>query len=134
MGDVVATCPDILDALHGAGFIPVVASLGAGDEGQILNVNADTVAGAVGAAMRARELLLVTPAGGLRRRVDDPDSRLEQCTAAACVAGLAEGWIAGGMQVKLTVAMEAIAAGIDTVLVLGPDDIVRRRRATRIVP
>lgn len=134
VGDVLGACPDILDALHSAGFIPVVASLGADASGQVLNVNADTVAGAIAAATGARELLMVTPSGGLRRRVDEPDSLLSVCTARESSAGLAEGWIAGGMQVKLTVAMEAVAAGIETVLILGPEDLVPRRRATRIMP
>ena len=95
VGDVLGACPDILDALHSAGFIPVVASLGADDSGQVLNVNADTVAGAIAAATGARELLMVTPSGGLRRRVDEPDSLLSVCTARESSAGLAEGWIAG---------------------------------------
>lgn len=134
VGDVVGACPEILDALHDAGFIPVVASLGADDSGQVLNVNADTVAGALAEATGARELLLVTPSSGLRRKEDEPGSLLRVCTAKQCAAGLSEGWIAGGMQVKLTVAMEAVAAGIETVLILGPEDLVSRRRATRVVP
>ncbi len=128
------TRPDILDALLDAGFLPIVASLGADDSGQVLNVNADTVAAALATAAGARELLLVTPSSGLRRRLDEPDSLLSVCTAGECAAGLSEGWIAGGMRVKLTAAMEAVAAGVETVFILGPEDLVLRRRATRIVP
>ncbi len=134
VGDVVSACPDILDALLDAGFLPVIASLGADDSGQVLNVNADTVAAALAMASGARELLLVTPTSGLRRRLDEPDSLLSVCSASECAAGLSEGWIGGGMQVKLTAAMEAVAAGVESVFILGPDDLVLRRRATRIVP
>lgn len=134
VGDIVGTCRDILDALLDAGFLPVVASLGADDSGQVLNVNADTVAAALATAAGARELLLVTPTSGLRRRLDEPGSLLSVCTAGECAKGLSEGWIAGGMRVKLTAAMEAVATGVETVFILGPDDLVLRRRATRIVP
>jgi acetylglutamate kinase len=119
--------------LLGGGFLPVVASMGIDAQGQTYNVNADTVALAVAAALEAAELLLVTEAGGLKRDLASPE-RLPVCDAALFADGTREGWIQGGMRVKLQVAFGALAEGIETVYILDPDDLLDRAYATRVVP
>ena len=122
VGDVQVVAPALLAALLGAGFVPVVASVCADAAGALYNVNADTVAAEVAAALGAR-LLLVTEAGGVRREPADASSTLRQLGGAAIDAGVAEGWIAGGMRPKLETARAALARGVPSVRVCAPGDL-----------
>ncbi|PSQ89235.1 MAG: acetylglutamate kinase [Bacteroidetes bacterium QS_8_64_10] len=133
VGDVGRVEPEALAVLLDSGFLPIVAPLGIDADGQVYNVNADTVAGALAGALGAKQLLLVTEAGSVRRAEDDPGSRLETCDAATFEAGKEGGWIQGGMRVKLTVALDALRGGVTETFVLGPGDLVERERATRVV-
>ena len=82
-------------------------------------------------ARHARDLLLVTQAGGVRKGVDEEASPLTLCDKETFDQGLAAGWIAGGMRVKLHVAFEALSAGIAEGFILAPDDLLARAYATR---
>ena len=133
VGDVEHVEPALLSRLLDGGFVPVVAPLGIDAEGLVYNVNADTVAHAIAAALDASQLLLVTASGGVQRGADDADALLAECDVQAYERGLADGWISGGMRVKLHVAFEALRAGVDEVFILAPDDLVARKAATRVV-
>ena len=122
VGDVASVDPALVIALWGAGFVPVVAPVCADAAGALYNVNADTVAFEIAAALGAR-LELVTEAGGVRRDADDPDSGIRQLDGAEVDAGVAEGWIAGGMRPKLEVARVALARGAPSVRVCAPGDL-----------
>ena len=74
VGDLIAVEASVLERVLQSGFLPVVSPLSADDQGQVLNVNADTVAAAIAVAMRAEKLLLLTGAPGILERVDDPRS------------------------------------------------------------
>ncbi|MDE2955688.1 MAG: acetylglutamate kinase [Bacteroidota bacterium] len=123
----------LLTNLLAGGYLPVIAPLGLGPGGHRYNVNADTVASVLATALKASELNLVTSTGGLRRHADQPDSLLAECTAATFEQGLQEGWITGGMRVKLEVAFDALAHGIPSLWIVGPDDLAARRNATRVI-
>lgn len=133
VGDVDHANTEVLDALLSSGFLPIVAPLGIDGDGAIYNVNADTVARTLAEALGASQFLLVTESGGVRRDPDDPDSLLSKCSRATFEAGKTDGWIQGGMRVKLQVAFEALAAGIPEVFILAPDDVLTRHRATRVL-
>ena len=122
VGDVQAVDVAVLAALLDAGFVPVVASVCADAHGALYNVNADTVAFEVAAALGA-DLALVTEAGGVRRDPADPASRLHQLSGAAVDEGVAEGWIAGGMRPKLEVARAALQRGVPSVRICAPGDL-----------
>jgi acetylglutamate kinase len=133
VGDVEEVDTDLLGGLVEGGFVPVVAPLGMDAEGQVYNVNADTVARALAAALGAEELLLVTPTGGVRRDPEVPASHLDTCDAATFDEGVAEGWIAGGMRVKLHTAFEALRQGVERAVICAPHDLITRSHATRVV-
>lgn len=128
VGDVEAVAPAVLVPLLRAGFVPVVAPLCADDEGQLYNVNADTVAARLAAAIGARELLLACSAGSLRRASDV----VRRCDEALFEAGRHDGWITGGMRVKLQTAFDALRDGVDHAFIVGPGDLSTRRHATRV--
>ena len=133
VGDVEGVDVRLVRTLLGGGFVPVLAPLGLDGAGLVYNVNADTVACAVAGALEASAFLLVTESGGVRRDASDPASRLDRCNRATFEAGIAEGWIAGGMRVKLHVAFQALEAGTPDVAILSPTDLLDRTDATRIV-
>ena len=90
-------------------IIPVIAPIGVGDDGQTYNINADTAAGAIGGALRARKLLMLTDVRG----VLDADKRfLADLTADEARRLIAAGAVTGGMIPKLETCLAAVARGV----------------------
>ena len=110
-----------------------MAPLGVDVTGQRYNVNADTVAGALAIATQAEELLLVTDTGGVLQDPSDPESILRTCSPADEAVGIDQGWITGGMLVKLRIAREALASGVPSVWILGANDLLQRQNATSVL-
>jgi len=133
VGDIEAVDPSLLTGLLGQGRLPIVAPLGVGEAGQVYNVNADTVASALARALSADRLCYVTGTGGVCRTTAGSSSRLETCDAATFEEGVAEGWIDGGMRVKIETALEALQDGVEQAVVCAADDLIEQGRATRIV-
>lgn len=133
VGDVEEVDPSVLNLLLEGGCVPVVAPLGIDAEGRLYNVNADTVSCEIAASIEARQYLLVTDSGGVRNQAADASTLLETCSRAQFSAGVEEGWIHGGMRVKLQVAFDALNAGVPDVFVLPPDGIIDHSRGTRII-
>lgn len=114
VGEVVAVDPWLLDALIGAGCVPVVTPLGLDGDGALLNVNADEAAAAIAAA-RGGRLLLCTDVAGVQ--LDGrPVARLDAATAEAM---LADGTAGAGMRPKLRAALHAARAGCEVRIVDG---------------
>ncbi|MFM2183030.1 MAG: acetylglutamate kinase [Actinomycetota bacterium] len=112
VGDIERIDPSILQNLVADGFIPVVATIGADEQGQAYNINADTVAGAIAEALDAEKLVYLTDIEGLRRVVDDPSSLISQASPDELDAMVAEGSIAGGMIPKVESCVRAVRAGV----------------------
>ena len=87
----------------------------------------------IAASLGAKSLLIVTESGGLSRSGEGGDV-VAECDSETYSRGLDEGWITGGMRVKLFVSFEALRAGVDSVYVVGPAGLVDRSTGTRIVP
>ena len=133
VGEIVSIDITLIEIVSNAGFIPIIAPLGADASGQRYNVNADTVAGALAIATQAKELLLVTDTGGVLKDPVDPESILRTCTPTDEAAGIDQGWITGGMLVKLKIAREALASGVSSVWILGAGDLLKRQNATSVL-
>jgi len=134
VGDIERIDPSLLEGLLARSLVPVVAPLGIDDEGQVYNVNADTVACALAEALSARRLLFVTGSGGVRRAADDPTSHLDTCDATTAEQGVADGWIEGGMRVKVETALDALDGPVGEVHICAPDDLLSRSQSTEVVP
>ena len=105
----------LIDTAVAAGMIPVIAPIGAGADGDTYNINADTMAGAVAAALGAARLFLLTDVAG----VMDKQGRLLTDLTPADIADLkAEGTISGGMIPKLETCVHAVEAGCEAAVVL----------------
>ena len=115
VGRPVAVDTTILTRLHEGGAIPVIAPIGAGRAGETFNVNGDTAAGAVAAALRADRLLLLTDVAGVK----DAEGRVVgELTAARIREMIRDGTILGGMIPKVETAMAAIEGGVRAVVIL----------------
>lgn len=133
VGDIEEINPSLVEGLVEQNVVPVVAPLGIDEAGQIYNVNADTVACALAGALNAQRLLFVTGTGAVRREADDPTSRLETCDAETAAEGVADGWIEGGMRVKVETALDALQDGVDQAYVCSADDLLAQQHSTEVV-
>ncbi|MFV0473916.1 MAG: acetylglutamate kinase, partial [Pikeienuella sp.] len=115
VGQPVEMNPDVLFMFIKGDFIPVVAPVGAGRNGETFNVNGDTAAGVVAGAMKADRLLLLTDVAGVKDAEGDVITRL---TAETVERLTAEGVIGGGMIPKTETALEAIRAGVQAVVIM----------------
>ena len=109
VGEITRVRPEVVQSLVQAGLIPVIAPLGIDEFGKSLNLNADTAAGALAAALNAEKLLLMTDTPGVR----GADGKLIQSLDEHESARLRrDGVIDGGMIPKVECALEAIAGGV----------------------
>src|SRR5687768_1642335 len=122
VGEVVHVETGVLDHLTASGFVPVVAPIGVDDAGNSLNVNADTVAGAIGGALRATKMILMTDVEGVKTATGELISSLDAPEAERLIQ---EGVISGGMIPKVRCALDAVASGVEQVHVIDG----RRRHA-----
>ena len=105
----------ILRDLHNAKAIPVIAPLGMGRNGETYNINGDTAAGVIAGALQADRLLLLTDVAGVKDKSGDV---LTEMSPAQIDDLIADGTIAGGMIPKTETALDAIAKGVNAVVIL----------------
>jgi acetylglutamate kinase len=115
VGEVTEVRPGALEALEKAGFIPVIAPVGVGAQGETYNINADLVAGAVAGALRAEKLILLTDQAGIL----DKDKNLIPSLNKKKVESLVKsGTVSGGMLPKTKSCFEALEAGCSKVHII----------------
>jgi acetylglutamate kinase len=105
----------VLETISAAGMIPVVAPIGAGEDGHTYNINADTMAGAIAGALGAARLLLLTDVAGV---LDKDKNLLTDLTPEDIERLHADGTITGGMIPKLETCVHAVQAGCEAAVVL----------------
>jgi acetylglutamate kinase len=105
----------ILDTISAAGMIPVVAPIGAGKDGHTYNINADTMAGAIAAAIGADRLFLLTDVAGV---LDKSGVLLSDLDPAKIAALRSDGTVTGGMIPKLETCIAAVEGGVDAAVIL----------------
>ncbi len=105
----------VLDAVLKAELIPVLAPVAHGADGQTYNVNADTFAGAIAGALRAKRLLLLTDVPGV---LDKEGNLIQELSVEQCRLLIADGTITGGMIPKVETCIYAIEQGVEAVVIL----------------
>jgi acetylglutamate kinase len=100
----------------GTDYIPVVASVGADEQGNSYNVNADDAAAAVARALRAYKVMFLTDVAGWLRDVTDPDSLVAETRASELRAALPA--VSGGMRPKLAACLEAVEGGVSSAVIV----------------
>jgi acetylglutamate kinase len=115
VGEVTGINTSLLNTLLSQGFIPVIAPVGVDEAGETYNINADTVAGAVAAAMGAKRLVLLTDVSGV---LDKDRVLISSLDIAEASQAMAAGLLTGGMIPKVTCCMEAVEAGVEKAHIL----------------
>ncbi len=112
----VNTAP-ILDVLE-KGYIPVLSTVGCDDEGNVYNINADTVAARVAGELKAESLISMTDIVGLLRDKDDPSTLIPKVYVSDAPKLMRDGIISGGMIPKVNCCIEAIRRGVHKVFII----------------
>ena len=107
--------PSIVNLLDSGSFIPVVAPVGVGEDGQTYNINADLVAGKLAITLGAEKLFLLTNTPGVNSKQGELYHELDSTQIAALIK---DRTIAGGMLPKVECALDAVTGGVSTALIL----------------
>jgi len=127
VGDIDAVHADVLRKQLDNGLMPVVSPLSADSNGQLLNINADTVAAAIGAELNAEKLILCTDAPGILEQLDDPGSVISYTDLKGLKQLRESGSLSDGMLPKATAIEAAIRGGVRRVHVISynsPDSVL----------
>jgi len=118
VGEITAVHPQLIETLIQEGFIPVVSSVGTGENGESLNINADTMASALGGALKAYKLVLLTDVEGIFLG-SGADKKLASKLRGSEIPGLIEaGVLTGGMIPKALGCLEAVNQGVENVHII----------------
>ena len=115
VGEVTAVNVQLLRSLIHDDFVPVIAPVGVDAEGNTYNINADSVAGAVAGALKARRLLMLTDVAGI---LDKEGRLIEHIDTAEARRLLADGTLSGGMIPKINCCLDALQQGVDKVTIV----------------
>ena len=118
VGDVARINPDVLEPLLNKGYVPVISSVTATRDGTAHNINADTVAGELAAALEAEKLILLTDTPGILRDRENPESLIPQLRLSEARQLIEEGVVAGGMTPKTECCIRALAQGVSAAHIL----------------
>jgi acetylglutamate kinase len=112
VGEVQNVNTNVIQPLLKAGSIPVISSVAADETGQAYNINADTVAGEIAAALGAEKLILLTDTPGILQDYKNPDTLLPKLSIQKARALIQEGIVAGGMIPKVDCCVRSLAQGV----------------------
>jgi acetylglutamate kinase len=112
VGEVSNVNIKILETLSSNGYIPVVSSVAADETGQAYNINADTVAGEIAAALGAEKLILLTDTRGILKDYKDPSTLIPKVDIREARQLIADGIVSGGMIPKVNCCVRSLAQGV----------------------
>jgi len=115
VGDIESIDPSVIDTLEAGGFIPVVAPIGVGKDGESYNINADVVAGKLAEILKAEKLVLLTNTPGV---LDRDGKLLTNITPREIDAMVEDGTLSGGMLPKIASALDAARSGVHGVHII----------------
>lgn len=118
VGEVTAVDTTVVHKLIGDGFIPVIASVAIGEDGESCNINADLVAGELAAALDADKVIFLTDVDGLYADFEDKDSLISALSFEEAGNLIAEGSLAHGMIPKVAACVKALRGGVDRAHIL----------------
>ena len=128
VGDVKGIDTKLLLSLLENGFIPLVSPTSCDDEGQILNINADTISFQIAGALKAQKMVAITEVGGVFAKLEDKSSRFTRLTMAEAKQKIADGVISGGMIPKVEEGFPLLLGGAESFHIVGiqtPDTLLQ---------
>ena len=118
VGEILEVDPAPIVSQLENGYIPIISTLGCDDEGSVYNINADTAAARVAAALEAESLISMSDIPGLLRDVDDENSLIRRVCIDEIPGLMEQGVISGGMIPKIECCVEALRGGVRKVFIL----------------
>ena len=118
VGEITDVHPEIILDVLDKGYIPVIATVGCDDEGNSYNINADTAAAKIAAALSAVSLISMTDISGILRDKDDPSTLIRRIYVSDVPELIRGGVISGGMIPKIECCTEAIRRGVEKVFII----------------
>lgn len=115
VGDVVHVDVSLIDTLLQNGFIPVIAPIGVDEDGRTYNINADSAAGAVASALKAKRFLLLTDVTGV---LDKDKNLIQSLSVPEAEALFADGTLSGGMIPKIKCCTDAVQNGVEKAMII----------------
>jgi acetylglutamate kinase len=112
VGDIVEIDAQLLRLLLDQGYVPVISSLGADDEGHVYNINADTIASEIAAHLQAEKLITLTNVDGIYLDLKNPDTKISRLTLTEAEQLVQSSHIAAGMIPKLTTIISLLHRGV----------------------
>ena len=112
VGDIVDIDTKLIEDSLDNGYIPVIATVGCDEEGNVYNINADTAAASIAAALRAENVILMTDIRGLLRDKDDESTLMPEVSVSEVPYLISQGIISGGMIPKIECCVEAVRRGV----------------------
>ncbi len=118
VGDVTAINHELISGLLSLNLVPVIATLGVGDDGRIFNINADTTVVQIARQLKADLLLLTTQVGAVFEDLAKPETRIQSVTPDSAKSLIAEGVIQGGMIPKVEEAISLLDQGVGSIAIV----------------
>jgi len=112
VGEVSNVEPKLVETLVNSGYVPVISSVAADERGQPHNINADTVAGELAAALGAEKLILLTDTPGILENYQDPSTLITQLDIKEARELIGQGIVSGGMIPKVNCCIRSLAQGV----------------------
>jgi acetylglutamate kinase len=112
VGEVNNVDVNLIESLSSSGYIPIVSSVAADEDGQAYNINADTVAGELAAALGAEKLILLTDTAGILQDYKDPSTLIPKVNIQEARKLIEVGIVAGGMIPKVSCCVRSLAQGV----------------------
>ncbi len=114
VGDVVSVDCSLLETMLRSGYLPVISSLGADDDGRVFNINADTIAAEIAVCMGAEKLILLSDVNGIYMDAGDEASKISRLSSTQAAAMIASGNATGGMIPKLQSLLSLLERGVSS--------------------
>lgn len=118
VGEIEKVDTKLLNMLTEDEYIPVIAPIGCGNDGESYNINADTVASAVATSLKAEKLMFLTDIDGIRSNPDDPSTLIYEISSQDVAGMIADGIVYGGMLPKAKACAKAIREGVNRVHII----------------
>jgi acetylglutamate kinase len=112
VGDIVDVDTHLIHLLLDGGYLPVISSLGADDDGKVYNINADTIAAEISVSLKAEKLILLSDVNGIYLEPSDPSTKIDRLTIGEAEDMIASGKAAGGMIPKLQSLVSLLSRGV----------------------
>lgn len=122
VGDILEINTRLLQILMDTDYLPVVSSLGADEDGQVFNINADTIAAEIAAQLKAEKLIVLSDVNGIYMDPEDPESKVSRLSVSEAAMMIQTGKATGGMIPKLHNLITILQRGVKSAHVIGGNE------------